>query len=309
LELVLLAAHHQQLLLGAAGGGHILEVDLLELLEAVHAGGDRLQVGEHAAQPALVHVGHAHAGGLLLDGLLRLLLGADEQDGAAVGDGLLDEVVRLVDVRQGLHEVDDVDAVALREDEATDLRVPATGLVTEVDAALQELAHGDDCHDGVLCSPALGSHGAPVGVRGHRAGPAFSVVPPPPGGAGPGARVVDRPGALHARCGDGRGPVADEPWWAREVIRTDRMLSSSLSDAAAAPSASCITARAGPFLPSPGPSTAQAGEPPGRLGGAQDAWHVRSLRPAPLGAPAAGPARVLHGAGGTARAAGERARR
>src|SRR5690606_12918630 len=76
LELVLLATHHEQLLLGAAGGGHIVEVDLLELLEAVHARGDGLQVGEHAAQPALVHVGHAHAGGLLLHGLLRLLLGA-----------------------------------------------------------------------------------------------------------------------------------------------------------------------------------------------------------------------------------------
>src|SRR5690606_25392482 len=125
------------------------------------------------------------------------------QDGAAVGDRLLDEVVGLVDVRQGLHEVDDVDAVALGEDEATDLRVPATGLVTEVDAALQELAHGDDCHDGVLCSVALGSHGAPGGVRGHRAGPAFSVVPPTPGGAGPGARV---PAALRLprRSGDGK---------------------------------------------------------------------------------------------------------
>src|SRR5699024_29464 len=172
-----------------------------------------------------VHVGHAHAGGLLLHGLLRLLLGADEQDGAAVGDGLLDEVERLVDVGQRLHQVDDVDAVALGEDEATDLGVAATGLVSDVDAALQERAHGDDCRDGVLCSPALGSHGAPGGVRGHRAGPACSVAPPPPDGAGPGARVVDRlGGVLHAGCGIRPGPVADEPWWAREVIRTDRML-------------------------------------------------------------------------------------
>src|SRR5699024_11518170 len=70
----------------------------------------------------------------------------DEQDGAAVGDGLLDELVRTVDVLQGLLQVDDVDAVALGEDEALHLRVPAPGLVPEVHAALEELAHGDDGH-------------------------------------------------------------------------------------------------------------------------------------------------------------------
>jgi hypothetical protein len=79
-------------------------------------------------------------------GLLGLLLGADEQDRAAVGDGLLDELVRLVDVAQRLLQVDDVDAVALGHDEALHLGVPATGLVPEVDAALEQLAHGDDGH-------------------------------------------------------------------------------------------------------------------------------------------------------------------
>ena len=38
-----------------------LEVDLLELLEALQALVDGLEVGEHAAQPALVDVGHADA--------------------------------------------------------------------------------------------------------------------------------------------------------------------------------------------------------------------------------------------------------
>ena len=47
-------------------------------------------------------------------------------------------------------QVDDVDAVALGEDETLHLRVPATGLVSEVNAALEELASGDDGHDRVL---------------------------------------------------------------------------------------------------------------------------------------------------------------
>src|SRR3712207_8671011 len=61
------------------------------------------------------------------DDLLRLALGADEQDRAAVGDRLLDELVGVVDVPQRLLQVDDVDAVALGEDESLHLRVPAVG--------------------------------------------------------------------------------------------------------------------------------------------------------------------------------------
>ena len=148
LELVLLAAHHEQLLLGAAGAGHVVEVDLLELLHAVQAGAHGGEVGEHAAQPALVDVGHADALGLLGHGGLGLLLGSDEQDVAAASDDLLDEVVGGVDALNGLLEVDDVDAVALGEDEALHLGVPATSLVPEVDTAVKELAHGNDGHDG-----------------------------------------------------------------------------------------------------------------------------------------------------------------
>ena len=51
---------------------------------------------------------------------------------------------------QRLLEIDDVDAVALTEDEPLHLRVPAPGLVPEVDTGLEHLLHGDDGHDGVL---------------------------------------------------------------------------------------------------------------------------------------------------------------
>src|SRR5208337_4491316 len=100
--------------------------------------------GQHAAQPALIHERHPDPARLLGDRLLRLLLRADVQDGPAVRDGLLDELIRAVDVIQRLLKVDDVDAVALGEDVALHLRVPAPSLVTEMDAALQELLHGDD---------------------------------------------------------------------------------------------------------------------------------------------------------------------
>jgi small subunit ribosomal protein S2 len=146
LELGVLALEDQELLLGETGTGHIREVDLAELLHPLKALVDGLEVGQHAAEPALVHVGHAHAGGLLGNGLLGLLLRTDEEDAAAVGNRLLDELEGAVDVVQRLQEVNDVDAVALREDEALHLRVPTTGLVTEVDAALKQLPHRDDGH-------------------------------------------------------------------------------------------------------------------------------------------------------------------
>jgi hypothetical protein len=43
---------------------------------------------------------------------------------------------------QGLFEVDDVDLVAMAEDERGHLGVPETGLVAEMNAGLQHLAHG-----------------------------------------------------------------------------------------------------------------------------------------------------------------------
>src|SRR6476661_4822856 len=146
LQLDLLALEDEELLLRAARTGHVVEVDLLELLQAGEPLGDRVEVGEHAAQPAVVDVGHPDARRLVGDRLLSLLLGADEEDRAAVGDRLPHELVGVVDVRQRLLQVDDVDPVALGHDEALHLGVPASGLVPEVDAALEELAHGDNGH-------------------------------------------------------------------------------------------------------------------------------------------------------------------
>ena len=183
----------------------------LELVHLRHAGVHRLEVGEHAAEPAVVDVGRVGAIGLLLDRLLRLLLRADEEHVATVLDGVAHEAVRGVDPLQRLLEVDDVDAVALTEDEALHLRVPAPGLVSEVDAGLQQLLHGDD---GCRCL----SHGLPFWSRRHgraaRRGPcrtASSVVPPP-AGARSALRRTGRPRNVAGVCdpgarASGRGAV------------------------------------------------------------------------------------------------------
>src|ERR1700749_3160058 len=62
------------------------------------------------------------------------------------GDGLLDELLCLVDEGQRLLQVDDVDAVAVGENEPLHLGIPATGLVPEVGAAVKQLLHGHYGH-------------------------------------------------------------------------------------------------------------------------------------------------------------------
>ena len=90
---------------------------------------------------------HAAAQSLVTDGLLSLLLGADEQDVAALCGHFLNVVVSLVQLLHGLLQVDDIDAVALGEDELCHLGVPTAGLVTEVHTCLEKLLHRNDCHD------------------------------------------------------------------------------------------------------------------------------------------------------------------
>ena len=113
-------------------------------MQALDAIRDRAPVREQAAEPAVVHVWHADTLRLLGDGVLALLLRADEQDRAAALGEVPREDVRFLDELQGLLQVDDVDPTAFGEDEPAHLGIPAAGLVAEVNTGLQKLSHGDD---------------------------------------------------------------------------------------------------------------------------------------------------------------------
>ena len=113
-------------------------------------GGDALLDGavvrEQAAQPAVVHIRHADAAGVLRDGVLRLLLRAHEEHGAVALADVADVGERLVQQAHRLLQVDDVDAAALTEDEPAHLGVPASRLVAEMNPGLEQLAHRDFRH-------------------------------------------------------------------------------------------------------------------------------------------------------------------
>ncbi len=107
-------------------------------LEAVERLLHGAEVGERAAQPAVVDEELARARGFHLDRRRGLPLGSDEEHLAAVGGGLAQELERFLEALERLVEVDDVDAVALAEDEVLHLRVPAIGLVAEVGAGFDQ---------------------------------------------------------------------------------------------------------------------------------------------------------------------------
>ena len=135
LELGELTLLHQKFFLGVTLGG-VFVVDFFEFLHAAQTLGHGLEVGEQSAQPTLVDIGLAHTSGLFGNRLLSLLFGADEQHGAAVGDGVLHELISLVNKGQRLLQVNDVNTAALGQDEALDFRVPAAGLVSEVNTTV-----------------------------------------------------------------------------------------------------------------------------------------------------------------------------
>ena len=144
LELLELGEQRDSLL-----GGQQLELPLVlepaQLVQVRDPIGDRAPVRQQAAEPPVCDVRHADARRLLRHGVLRLLLGADEEDRAAPLREVAGEVVRLLEQLGGLGQIDDVDATALGEDEALHLRVPATGLVAEMDSGLQQVTHGYNC--------------------------------------------------------------------------------------------------------------------------------------------------------------------
>ncbi len=118
----------------------------LEVVEALDAALDGAEVREEAAEPAVLHVRHAGASGVLLDGVLGLLLGADEEDLAAAVRERRGELLRVEQGLLGLQQIDDVDAVDLAVDETAHLRVPTAGLVAEVDTGLEQVLEVDSAH-------------------------------------------------------------------------------------------------------------------------------------------------------------------
>src|SRR2546428_387965 len=106
---------------------------------------DRREIDQRGAEPPRVHVEHPAAVGLLVDRVLRLALRADEEEVLPPRGQLRDEFRGFFELLERLLKVDDVDPVALAEDELLHLRIPALGLMTKVDASLEQFLHRNRC--------------------------------------------------------------------------------------------------------------------------------------------------------------------
>ena len=122
----------------------------LEVFHAPQARQNGGEVGQRAAHPALVDEWHASLGGLFGDGVLGLLLGADEQHGFAFGGLLTDKRHSLVEATHRLLQIDDVDAVALGEDERPHTRIPPTRLMAKMHPRFEQGLHLDRCRHGTF---------------------------------------------------------------------------------------------------------------------------------------------------------------
>jgi hypothetical protein len=156
-EVLALALELDDFLLGeefvTTVGGHI--VKFLEALYGLLHGDP---VSEETAEPAAVDVRHAGAGGFLGDGILRLALGADEEDELTGGGEVGDELGGFLEELEGLLEVDDVNAVALSEDVFLHLGIPALGLMPEVNSSFEQFFHSNVCQCSSLVEAAECEH-------------------------------------------------------------------------------------------------------------------------------------------------------
>ena len=107
---------------------------LFQFFQTVDTGLDGAEIGEHAAEPAFVDIELIAAGSFFLHGILSLLLGTYEENGFAFSCYITDESICFFYFLHGLLQIDDVDTVAFGENEPSHLRVPATGLMTKMNA-------------------------------------------------------------------------------------------------------------------------------------------------------------------------------
>ena len=131
--------------------GEFLERTIfLHLVDGVHfldGLADGREVGEHSTRPALGHGRHVDGGSLLGDDVLSLFLGGNEEDFAAAAGHLLEHFRCLVDLHDGLVQVDDVDSVLLVEDVRSHFRVPLAGKVSEVCACIKQFLEISSGHN------------------------------------------------------------------------------------------------------------------------------------------------------------------
>ena len=114
---------------------------MIDFVQAIDSGANGLEVGERTAEPSLVDIEHIATLCFLLDCVLGLFLRADEENGFAVLNDALDELISGFYVVNGDLKIDNVDIVSRCIDVLAHFRVPTFRLVSEVHACFEQGFH------------------------------------------------------------------------------------------------------------------------------------------------------------------------
>jgi hypothetical protein len=110
-------------------------------MQAVDTFFNGIKIGHHAAKPTAVDPVHTGFFGSFFNTFLRLSLSPDKKNIPTVGNDInYDFISRAIEFYR-LLEVDDVNSVTSPKDVFFHFRVPAFGLMSEVDTGFQQLAH------------------------------------------------------------------------------------------------------------------------------------------------------------------------
>ena len=127
---------------------------------------DSREIGQKATEPTVVDVVGLTSARFLLDRVLSLSLGADEQHRTTSDTPLDEEIDGPFEKPESGAEVDDVDAVSLSEDERFHFRIPAPCLMPEMNTGVQQLLDRNGLTDFPLATSwKTGTACAPRAVR------------------------------------------------------------------------------------------------------------------------------------------------
>ena len=144
-QLVQFTSAHQRFFLSQLIESTVLRLGF-QIFQALDGLTNSFPVGQHAAQPAMVHEELVAAVSSIFHSFACSALSTNEQNLTFTGRDLAQLSQGFVEHWYSLLKVDDVNFVTCAEDERLHFRVPVTGLVTEVNTSLEHVAHGNSCH-------------------------------------------------------------------------------------------------------------------------------------------------------------------
>ena len=141
LKFLQFALHQDDFFLRILFGSSVFK-HFFQFLQAGYASLDSTEVGKHAAEPTFIYIKHIATLGFFSDRILSLFLCSDKQDRCSCCCHFTDKSISFFYFFHCLLQVNDINTITFGEDVPCHLRIPATGLMPEMNACFKQLFHG-----------------------------------------------------------------------------------------------------------------------------------------------------------------------